>query len=105
MQPDTEAATTDQEVPLVTSGLGLGYVPQNYAKAALAAGDVFTIQLKEEIHTRHVVLVQDGGRVPNAAAREFARMLRRSVTQQNAPYADKNCAPAPEKQKYLSLFL
>lgn len=50
-----------------------------------AAGDVFTIQLKEEIPTRHVVLVQDGGRVPNAAAREFARMLNSSVTQQNAP--------------------
>lgn len=68
-----------------TSGLGLGYVPQNFAKDALAAGDVFTIQLKEEIPTRHVVLVQDGGRVPNAAAREFARMLNSSVTQQNAP--------------------
>lgn len=38
-----------------------------------------------EIPTRHVVLVQDGGRVPNAAAREFARMLNSSVTQQNAP--------------------
>lgn len=49
LQPDTEAATTDQVVPLVKSGLGLGYVPQNFAKDALAAGDVFTIQLKEEI--------------------------------------------------------
>ncbi|EKC53581.1 hypothetical protein OBE_12519, partial [human gut metagenome] len=39
---------TDQVVPLVKSGLGLGYVPQNFAKDALAAGDVFTIQLKEE---------------------------------------------------------
>ena len=85
LQPDTEAATTDQVVPLVKSGLGLGYVPQNFAKDALAAGDVFTIQLKEEIPTRHVVLVQDGGRVPNAAAREFSRMLNSSVTQQNAP--------------------
>ena len=85
LQPDTEAATTDQVVPLVKSGLGLGYVPQNFAKDALAAGDVFTIQLKEEIPARHVVLVQDGGRVPNAAAREFARMLNSSVTQQNAP--------------------
>lgn len=85
LQPDTEAATTDQVVPLVKSGLGLGYVPQNFAKDALAAGDVFAIQLKEEIPTRHVVLVQDGGRVPNAAAREFARMLNSSVTQQNAP--------------------
>ena len=85
LRPDTEAATTDQVVPLVKSGLGLGYVPQNFAKDALAAGDVFTIQLKEEIPTRHVVLVQDGGRVPNAAAREFARMLNSSVTQQNAP--------------------
>ena len=32
LQPDTEAATTDQVVPLVKSGLGLGYVPQNFAK-------------------------------------------------------------------------
>ncbi len=60
-------------------------LPRIKNKDALAAGDVFTIQLKEEIPTRHVVLVQDGGRVPNAAAREFARMLNSSVTQQNAP--------------------
>ncbi|HRM27310.1 MAG TPA: hypothetical protein PKY16_04630, partial [Gemmiger qucibialis] len=76
-QETTQAFATWEET--------LGYVPQNFAKDALAAGDVFTIQLKEEIPTRHVVLVQDGGRVPNAAAREFARMLNSSVTQQNAP--------------------
>ena len=80
-----DGATADRLVPLVKSGLGLGYVPQNFAKDALAAGDVFTIQLKEEIANRRVVLVRDGGRVPNAAAREFARMLNSSVTQQNAP--------------------
>lgn len=77
--------STPQAIRALGRGLGLGYVPQNFAKDALAAGDVFTIQLKEEIPTRHVVLVQDGGRVPNAAAREFARMLNSSVTQQNAP--------------------
>ena len=72
-------------VQMLKSGLGLGYVPYNFARDALNAGEVFAIQLKEEIPTRHVVLVQDGGRVPNAAAREFARMLNSSVTQQDAP--------------------
>lgn len=85
LQPDTEAATTDQVVPLVKSGLGLGYVPQNFARDALAAGDVFAIQLKEEIPARNIVLVQDASRVPNAAAREFERMLNNSVMPQGAP--------------------
>lgn len=85
LQPDTEAATTDQVVPLVKSGLGLGYVPQNFARDALAAGDVFAIQLKEEIPARNIVLVEDAGRVPNAAAREFVRMLNNSVMPQDAP--------------------
>lgn len=82
LQPDTEAATTDQVVPLVKSGLGLGYVPQNFARDALAAGDVFAIQLKEEIPARNIVLVEDASRVPNAAAREFVRMLNNSVIPQ-----------------------
>lgn len=82
LQPDTEAATTDQVVPLVKSGLGLGYVPQNFARDALAAGDVFAIQLKEEIPARNIVLVEDASRVPNAAAREFVRMLNNSVMPQ-----------------------
>lgn len=85
LQPDTEAATTDQVVPLVKSGLGLGYVPQNFARDALAAGDVFAIQLKEEIPARNIVLVEDASRVPNAAAREFVRMLNNSVMPPDAP--------------------
>ena len=84
----------DTNLPLVKSGLGLGYVPQNFAKDALAAGDVFTIQLKEEIPTRHVVLVQDGGCFerscgicPDAEQQRYAAECTISA---------QNCAPAPE---------
>ena len=84
LQPDTEAATTDQVVPLVKSGLGLGYVPQNFAKDALAAGDVFTIQLKEEIPTVMLCWCRMRSCSQRSCAR-IARMLNSSVTQQNAP--------------------
>jgi DNA-binding transcriptional LysR family regulator len=94
LQPDTEAATTDQVVPLVKSGLGLGYVPQNFAKDALAAGDVFTIQLKEEIPTRHV-----GAGWRPCSQRSCARICPDAEQQRYAAectISGQNCAPAPE---------
>ena len=95
LQPDTEAATTDQVVPLVKSGLGLGYVPQNFAKDALAAGDVFTIQLKEEIPTRHVVLVQDGAVFPTQLRANCPDAEQQRYAAE-CTISGQNCAPAPE---------
>ena len=38
-QVDTEAATTDQVLPLVKNDLGLGFLPESFAKEALGRGE------------------------------------------------------------------
>lgn len=76
-EPDMEAATTDQVLPLVKSGLGLGFLPEDFAGEAVRRGEVFVVDLKEEIPERAICLVKDGGKPLSIAAREFEKMLRK----------------------------
>lgn len=73
--PDIEAATTDQILPLVKYDLGLGFVPTFFAEEALKKGEVFQMQLMEEIPARHISMVRDRNRPLSAAARAFEKLL------------------------------
>ena len=75
LEPDTEAATTDQILPMVQSGLGLGFVPRPLAEPALASGQVFQVDLVETIPLRQIALIRDTRRSPSPAARQFLRLL------------------------------
>ena len=75
LQPDTEAATTDQVLPLVKSDLGIGFLPESFAADSLARGEVFRIFLAEEIPERSICLVKDTGRPLSIAARKFEKTL------------------------------
>ena len=75
LEPDTEAATTDQILPMVQSGLGLGFVPRPLAENALASGQVFQVDLVETIPLRQIALIRDTRRSPSPAARQFLRLL------------------------------
>ena len=75
LEPDTEAATTDQILPMVQSGLGLGFVPLPLAEPALASGQVFQVDLVETIPLRQIALIRDTRRSPSPAARQFLRLL------------------------------
>lgn len=74
-EPDMEAATTDQVLPLVKNDLGLGFLPEDFVAEALQRGELFAIPLKEKIPERSVCLVKDGGRPLSIAARELEREL------------------------------
>lgn len=74
-QPDMEAATADQILPLVKSGLGIGFLPEAFAVDAIKAGEIFTLQLEEEIPARHVCLLRRSDRPLSFAARELIRQL------------------------------
>lgn len=76
LQPDTEAATADQILPLVKCNLGLGFVPQPFAREALERGQVFQIPLLETIPQRYIGLLRDSRRPLSIAAREFIRVLK-----------------------------
>ena len=75
LQPDTEAATTDQMLTLVRSELGLAFVPEPMARGNLARGRIVQLDLREHIPPRSVCLVYDHHRPLNTAAREFRLRL------------------------------
>ena len=61
-QVDTEAATTDQVLPLVKNDLGLGFLPEPFAEEALVRGEVYRIPLADQIPKRQVCMVKDSSR-------------------------------------------
>ena len=73
--PDTEAATTDQILPLVRCELGLAFIPESMAGEALERGEVIQAVLKEKIPDRHICMIYDSQHPLNTAARSFRRLL------------------------------
>lgn len=73
--PDTEAATTDQILPLVKSELGLAFLPEEMAKEALEKQEVCHIPLKEKIPKRYVCMVYDTKRSMSVAAQRLKKIL------------------------------
>lgn len=58
LEPDIELATTDLIVPMVRGGLGIGIVPDVFAKKAMASGEVFRIHLNEPLPRRDICLIK-----------------------------------------------
>lgn len=79
LQPDMEAATTDQILPMVKYDLGFGFLPDSFAREAIEKGEVFAVNLAEKIPPRHICLVRDKSRPQSAAARELEKMLRQAA--------------------------
>ena len=75
LQPEVETATTDQILPMLRSDLGLGLLPEGFAREALEKGEVFRVMLEEELPPRYICLVKDRSRPLSMAALELERML------------------------------
>lgn len=57
-EPDIELATTDLIVPVVAGGLGIGMVPEPFAREALTHGKIFRLSIKETIPRRQICLIK-----------------------------------------------
>lgn len=75
LQPDTEAATTNQVLPLVKYNLGLAFLPEPFAHEALERCEICRIPLAESIPQRQVCLIRDARRPLSVAARAFEKLL------------------------------
>lgn len=75
LEPDIEAATTDQILPMVKFDLGLGFLPQFFAREAVEKGEVFPIPLQETIPSRHICLIRDQSRPLSTAAQQLEKRL------------------------------
>lgn len=76
LKPEIEAATIDQILPMIIYDLGIGFLPEEFVRPALEAGEVFQIPMSSEIPQRTICLVKDMNRPISIAARELEKMLR-----------------------------
>ena len=74
-QPDVEAATADQILPMIKSGLGIGFVPTAFAQDDILSGNVFVLQLNQTIPTRSIYFLKQTNQPLNLAAKELEAML------------------------------
>lgn len=75
--PDIEVATADQILPLVSAGVGVGFISEFLAKDALSTGVIEEIPLKNPPHKRSICLVEDKKRGLSLVASEFVKYLQK----------------------------
>ena len=71
-QPDIEAFTADQILPMVEADLGIGFVPEEFLQEKSSA---CIIDLKEKIPERNVVLIKRKDQSLSMASKELERMI------------------------------
>lgn len=77
-EPDIEAATADQILPMVKANLGIGFVPSAFLRREDMETSVFTIPLTEQIPLREVCLLLSTTHPLSPAARELKESLLRA---------------------------
>ena len=75
-QPDIEAATADQILPMVKSDLGIGFVPEAFSQDDILRGNVLALSLCIPLPERPICLVKQDGVPLSIAAKELERMVR-----------------------------
>ncbi|MDD6319335.1 MAG: LysR family transcriptional regulator [Oscillospiraceae bacterium] len=91
LSPDTEAATSDQILPLVKSELGLAFLPEPMARQAILRREIVEIKLRERIPERQVCMVYDRQRPLSVAARRLMDIITHSSRDSGTPTA-QNCS-------------
>ena len=74
-QPDVEAATADQILPMIKSGLGIGFVPTAFAQDDILSENVFVLQLNQTIPTRPIYFLKQTDQPLSLAAKELETMI------------------------------
>lgn len=74
-KPELQAATTDQILPMIKNDLGIGYLPEIFAREALEKEEVCRISLAEEIPSREICFVENEKYPLNLAAKELKSLL------------------------------
>lgn len=82
LKPSIEVTTTDQILPIVEHGMGLGFVPQELAMPSIERERVFPIALKEKLPLRSISLLQDKSRPLSLAALELKHEVLKDETEE-----------------------
>lgn len=73
--PDMEAATTDQILPMLEHNLGLGFYPEEMASEFIQKGTILPIRIFEPVPYRTVCLIQDTSKPHSVAAGKLEEIL------------------------------
>jgi DNA-binding transcriptional LysR family regulator len=79
LKPDIELATTDLIVPSVANNLGIGFVPEAFAKEALNRKEILQLDLVENIPHRSICLAYKVGRPKSMAVEAFMESIQETV--------------------------
>lgn len=79
LKPELEAAATDQILLMIKNDLGIGFIPEIFAKEALAQKEVCKLSLIEEIPRRQICFVEHTGHPLSVAAATLKKMLLEAV--------------------------
>ncbi len=74
-QPDIDVATADQILPMIKSGLGIGFLPEFMANHDLEQGTIVKIKVSNLQLKREIVLLEDKTKILNAAAKELKKQI------------------------------
>ncbi|MGI5894744.1 MAG: LysR family transcriptional regulator [Candidatus Merdivicinus sp.] len=75
LRPDIELETADLVAPIAAHNLGIGLVPEPFARKKLSEGELFAITLQEPPPERWICAVRDEEHPLSMAGAEFLRML------------------------------
>lgn len=75
LNPELEAATTDQILPMIKNDLGIGFIPEVLATDALKKQEVYHIPLIEKIPSRQIQFIENENYPLSTAAKELKRLL------------------------------
>lgn len=75
LNPELEAATTDQILPMIKNDLGIGFIPEVLAKDALKKQEVYHIPLVEKIPSRQICFIENENYPLSIAAKELKQLL------------------------------
>lgn len=79
-KPGIEPDSAQLIVQMVRHNFGLGFVPQSLAAEAMARGEIFKVNLADELPQRHICLITDPHHPLTNASRELVRMINSQIT-------------------------
>lgn len=74
-QPDIEVSTAAQILPMIKSDLGVGFVPESFAREDILSGSIFALPLETPVPKRIIYLLKQERQPLSTAAKELERIL------------------------------
>lgn len=93
-----ELATTDMILPAVRYNMGIGFLPEEFAREDLASEKVFEIDVNETFPERSIILIHDTEYPQSIAPRHFRVFNRQKISAQAQIWENRDLKYSKSKQ-------